>query len=187
MMGAIAAMGQIGNRRLLCGWALTCLSVMILALVHITHTTAKDNSLSKTLLACKLLKSVPDDARLERELINVDGNIGAQHQTVDDQYTRIISVGDVHGSLDGLLEILFHANVTAAPDVCEWRPDSNNVLLVQVGDIVDRGSQALAAWKCIDKLQHENVPDGSKVVRLVGNHEIWWLEGQFHHRNQQYE
>ncbi len=55
-------------------------------------------------------------------------------------------------------------------------------LLVQVGDIVDRGPQATEAWECLKHLQATS-PEGSAVVRLVGNHELWWLEGATHDRN----
>ena len=40
----------------------------------------------------------------------------------------VIAIGDVHGSLEGLLEDLSHANITKE-GVCEWRPQSDSVLL----------------------------------------------------------
>lgn len=100
-----------------------------------------------------------------------------------DPMRRIVTIGDVHGSLLGLQEDLFFANVTTSLDSCEWRPEAVDTVVVQVGDIVDRGSQAIEAWRCLNKLQDSNVPDGSSIVRLVGNHELWWLEGHFHQKH----
>lgn len=103
---------------------------------------------------------------------------------------RIITIGDVHGSLSGMLSVLHAANATVSPTSCEWRDDATNTLIVQVGDIVDRGPQALEAWQCLDKLQKEALSDpqnsnnkNNGVIRLIGNHDLWWLEGHFHHRN----
>ena len=51
-----------------------------------------------------------------------------------------------------------------------------------MGDIVDRGSGATESWECLQYLQ-DTAPAGSSVIRLVGNHELWWLEGTLHMRN----
>ena len=100
---------------------------------------------------------------------------------------RVIGIGDLHGSLDGLQDILFSANITISKDSCLfWNPSARDTIVVQVGDIVDRGEYAAEAWFCLEELQR-NPPQGSKVVRLVGNHDIWWLEGNFGHRNKRTE
>jgi metallophosphoesterase superfamily enzyme len=96
--------------------------------------------------------------------------------------SRIIVLGDVHGSLNGVKEILYKANVTKSPLTCKWKANITNTILVQVGDIVDRGPQALESWKCFEKLQQTSV-DNNVVIRLLGNHDIMWLENQFVHRN----
>ena len=97
-------------------------------------------------------------------------------------FDRIIVVGDVHGDLNGLLEVLFHANLTSSPDSCSWKPQTSSVLLVQMGDIVDRGPQATEAWECLSHLQ-SSASEGGKVVRLIGNHELYWLQGYVQSRN----
>lgn len=61
---------------------------------------------------------------------------------------------------------------------------NNHLLCLCPGDIVDRGSQAREAWNCLDSLQKE-APSGSKVVQILGNHEVWWLQGHFHMINRQ--
>jgi hypothetical protein len=85
---------------------------------------------------------------------------------------RIVAIGDVHGSLDGLRTDLFHANITMFKDKCEWKNQQVGTLLVQVGDIVDRGPNALEAWLCLDHLQKTAHTFNSKVVRLIGSNTI---------------
>jgi len=96
---------------------------------------------------------------------------------------RIVVVGDIHGSNVGLREILFAAGVVDSVDSCKWSTKEANrgTTLVQMGDLVDRGSEALEAWTCLDSLKASLPADGNgNVVRLIGNHEIWWLENRFH-------
>jgi hypothetical protein len=44
------------------------------------------------------------------------------------------------------------------------------------------GPGATEAWNCLQELQ-SSAPEGSRVVRLLGNHELYWLKGYFHSRN----
>jgi Calcineurin-like phosphoesterase len=107
--------------------------------------------------------------------------------TVSGGNQRVIVVGDIHGAADGLLEVLHTTNITASADSCEWRKDKSSdadgTLLVQMGDVVDRGPNTMKAYLCLEHLQR-TAPNGSRVVRLLGNHELWWLEGSFHNRNE---
>ena len=85
---------------------------------------------------------------------------------------RVVVVGDVHGSFDGLLEILNAANITTSSTECKWKENvSIPTLFVQVGDIVDRGAGATEAWLCLQYLQNtsRNNNDRSKVIRLLGS------------------
>lgn len=100
---------------------------------------------------------------------------------------RLVVIGDIHGSFAGLLELLYQAKVTTSPETCSWREQGPNredgVVLVQVGDLVDRGPDPWGAFNCLRTLQKDAHLYNSKVVRLVGNHDIWWLNGHFHDRN----
>lgn len=96
---------------------------------------------------------------------------------------RIIAIGDVHGSYDGLLEDLFAANVTKSITSCEWKHQETPTVLVQMGDMVDRGAGALEALECLRHLQSTASQHNAEVVRLLGNHELWWLTGIFFQRN----
>jgi hypothetical protein len=87
-------------------------------------------------------------------------------------FSRVISIGDVHGSSDGLMIDLFNSNITTSLDSCEWKEQPISTLLVQMGDIVDRGAGAYEAWKCLRKLQSNAHLHSSKVVRLLGSESI---------------
>ena len=83
---------------------------------------------------------------------------------------RIIAIGDVHGSYSGLLDNLYGANITVAKDICQWKPQAGKgTVLIQMGDIVDRGPEAPEAWNCLRSLQKEANSYNSKVVRLFGS------------------
>ena len=102
---------------------------------------------------------------------------------------RIIVVGDIHGSNAGLREILAASGVIDSVESCTWSMSAKNrqTTLVQMGDLVDRGAEALEAWDCLDEL-YASIPsdvksNGSSLVRIIGNHEVWWLENKFHMRH----
>lgn len=104
--------------------------------------------------------------------------------TVDSR--RVVSIGDVHGSLTGLHEILWTSGISADRNSCKWHPDTasnGGIVLVQTGDIVDRGPNASEAWLCLKNLQSTANEHKSEVIRLLGNHELWWLSGQISYRN----
>lgn len=96
--------------------------------------------------------------------------------------TRVIAIADIHGAHNELMRTLAGAGITDG-STCAWIPQpSGGTTLIQMGDIVDRGPGAMEAWECIEALQKTPPPD-SQVIRLVGNHELWWLEGHYHDRN----
>ena len=97
-------------------------------------------------------------------------------------------LGDVHGKLLPMKQVLAKIGIIDESrnlkDPCVWSKllrdnAEREIWLVQVGDIVDRGEQALECWKCLENLQN-TAPAHAKVYRMLGNHEIWWLEGHVH-------
>lgn len=99
-------------------------------------------------------------------------------------FTRLVVVGDIHGNWKGLMEDLSHAGLTV-PGQCVWRQSdgSDSVLLVQTGDVVDRGRYSIECFSCLQKLQDTAESFGHKVIRLLGNHELLWLGAQYDYRN----
>lgn len=87
----------------------------------------------------------------------------------------IVAVGDVHGELEALREILRHAGLLGNRD--QWI--GGNTVLVQTGDVIDRGPKSKEAYALLASLQSEAPRAGGKVIRLLGNHELGLLEGEF--------
>lgn len=125
-------------------------------------------------LGCQMIAPKGDDAK--KQCIAT---------TVPVTDTRVIAIGDIHGEYAGLLEDLFYANITSDRHACTWRPQQVPTVLVQMGDMVDRGPGALETMVCLRSLQKEAPQHNAKVVRLIGNHELWWLTGLFHDRHKQ--
>ncbi len=82
---------------------------------------------------------------------------------------RVIAIGDIHGSYDGLLEDLFAANITSSLQSCQWKKQETTTLLVQMGDMVDRGAGALESLECLRHLQSTASDNNAQVVRLLGS------------------
>jgi len=87
----------------------------------------------------------------------------------------IIAIGDVHGELHALREILRHAGLLGNRD--QWI--GGNTVLVQTGDVIDRGPKSKEAYALLASLQSEAPRTGGKVIRLLGNHELTLLQGNF--------
>ena len=74
---------------------------------------------------------------------------------------RKLVIGDIHGNLRGLLQVLERANYDPSSD-----------LLISIGDIVDGWSQSA---ECVEFL----IKDVPNKILIRGNHDIWchnWLE-----------
>lgn len=82
---------------------------------------------------------------------------------------RLIAVGDIHGSYNGLLEVLFYANITTSRTTCSWRQQDVKTVFVQVGDVVDRGDGSYEAFECLRSLQNEASKFNGEVIRLFGS------------------
>ncbi|ANQ10073.1 Calcineurin-like phosphoesterase [Plasmodium coatneyi] len=93
---------------------------------------------------------------------------------------KIIAIGDIHGDIESLKLILRHANLINEND--EWVAE--NVLLVQVGDVLDRGIYGPLIYDFLFKLQKEAPLKNSKVLLIMGNHEQLNLCGYFNYVNE---
>jgi hypothetical protein len=89
---------------------------------------------------------------------------------------RLICLGDVHGDYEALMKALEVARVYDRQSNC-WI--GGNTIVVQTGDILDRGTQELACYSLLAKLSQEAPAVGGRVVLLTGNHEIMNAIGNF--------
>jgi hypothetical protein len=129
--------------------------------IWLFHGTSPVKAVHSQILACQMAS--PN--------VQFEVDITGSRQSADQpDNRRIIAIGDVHGAYKGLLEVLHGAKITRSPDACEWaQQSSDGVILVQQGDLVDRGPQALEALQCLRHLQKEAPKYNSKVVRIIGS------------------
>lgn len=90
-----------------------------------------------------------------------------------DGVERVVAVGDVHGAYDQFLEILQAAGVVDR----RGRWTGGKTHLVQLGDVLDRGSDSLKALDLLKRLEPEAAKAGGGVHALIGNHEAMRLIG----------
>lgn len=81
---------------------------------------------------------------------------------------RIVAVGDLHGDLEAARTALRMAG--AMGEEGHWI--GGDLILVQTGDILDRGDDELEIWKLFDRLAEEAHSAGGAVYLLNGNHEL---------------
>jgi len=88
---------------------------------------------------------------------------------------RIVAIGDVHGDLLSLRRVLRMTGVVDRRD--KWI--GGKAVLVQVGDILDRGEDERAILELMRRLRGEAAAVGGRVITLIGNHEVMNAVGDF--------
>lgn len=86
---------------------------------------------------------------------------------------RIVAVGDLHGDFIAWTAIARAAGLTDARG--HWA--GGRTILVQTGDVVDRGPDSLSIIHNLQLLQREAPKTGGKVIVLIGNHEAMNMTG----------
>lgn len=81
---------------------------------------------------------------------------------------RIVAVGDVHGAYDRLVGILRAAGLIDAR--ARWT--GGRAVLVQTGDVLDRGPDSRKAMDLLRRLERDAARAGGRVHVLLGNHEV---------------
>jgi len=84
---------------------------------------------------------------------------------------RVVAVGDVHGAFDNFVAILRAAQVIDNRN--RW--SGRRTVLVQTGDILDRGPDSRKAIDLVRRLERDAQRAGGRVVSLLGNHELMRL------------
>jgi len=81
---------------------------------------------------------------------------------------RIVAIGDIHGSADGLSAILRAAGLV--DDGGKWI--GGGARLIQTGDYTDRGEQVREVLDMLMRLEDEAERAGGRAEILMGNHEV---------------
>ena len=95
------------------------------------------------------------------------------------------AIGDVHGDLPKLVHALSAASLIAPPaegtPISEVKWTGGDAILVNTGDILDRGSFECACLALLAGLSRQAVQEGGGVVLLLGNHEVLNTLGLFNY------
>jgi hypothetical protein len=95
-------------------------------------------------------------------------------QPLDAQANRIVAIGDIHGSIDGIKSIL---KVTGLADGNgKWT--GGRAQLIQTGDYMDRGEDTRAVLDLLMALEDQAKDAGGRAFALLGNHEVMNLIGE---------
>ncbi|MFN8092733.1 MAG: metallophosphoesterase [Vicinamibacteria bacterium] len=87
--------------------------------------------------------------------------------------SRVVAVGDVHGSYDRFVGILQASGLVDA----QARWTGGRAHLVQVGDVLDRGAEGPKVVDLLMRLEGQAAKAGGRVIPLLGNHEVMNMLG----------
>jgi hypothetical protein len=87
---------------------------------------------------------------------------------------RLVCLGDVHGDLNALKDFL---KISQVYDGDRWV--GGDTILVQCGDVLDRGSEELQCFSLLTQLSRQAQEEGGRVILLWGNHEALNAAGLF--------
>ncbi|KAK6141815.1 hypothetical protein DH2020_024443 [Rehmannia glutinosa] len=90
---------------------------------------------------------------------------------------RIVAVGDLHGDLDKARYALQMAGVLSSDGQDLWV--GGQTVLVQLGDILDRGEDEIAILSLLKSLDIQAKANGGAVFQVNGNHETMNVDGDF--------
>lgn len=101
----------------------------------------------------------------------------ASHAAGDEQpaAARVIAIGDIHGSYDGLTTILKRTGLV--DEQLRW--SGGRTTVVQTGDYTDRGADTKKVMDLLMRLERDAKSAGAQFIVLAGNHEIMNLIGDF--------
>ncbi len=88
---------------------------------------------------------------------------------------RLVAIGDLHGDLAATRAALRAAGAIDARD--RWI--GGDLVVVQTGDVLDRGDDEQAILDLIARLEREAQAAGGAVIMLLGNHELMNAAGDF--------
>lgn len=88
---------------------------------------------------------------------------------------RIVAVGDVHGAYDQFVAILRAGGLVDA----RQRWSGGKAVLVQTGDLLDRGQDSRKVIELLRRLERDARGDGGQVIMLIGNHEFMRMAGDW--------
>ena len=86
---------------------------------------------------------------------------------------RVVAIGDIHGDFSAMETALKGAKLI--DDEGRWT--GQDTVLVQTGDLLDRGDDEQRIIDFLDRLGAEARAEGGNVLELIGNHEAMNVQG----------
>ncbi|KAA1467613.1 Metallo-dependent phosphatase [Dentipellis sp. KUC8613] len=100
----------------------------------------------------------------------LNGSLFSSHfRPKETRSSRIVAVGDLHGDIGNAQKVLEMADVVDAEGNWSGRVD----VLVQTGDIIDRGDDTILLFDWMEQLRAQAQAAGGLVLSHLGNHE--WM------------
>jgi len=87
--------------------------------------------------------------------------------------TRIVAIGDLHGDYAAYESLLTEAELIDN----RGRWVGGKTILIQMGDVPDRGPDSLKIIQHLQKLQRQAARKHGRVIALIGNHEAMNMTG----------
>lgn len=88
---------------------------------------------------------------------------------------RVVAIADLHGDLEAAQKAFRLAGAVDAQD--KWI--GGKLVVVQTGDVVDRGDDDKKIIDWLDRVRSEAKAAGGEVILLLGNHELMNVSGDF--------
>ena len=101
------------------------------------------------------------------------GAVAASANQAERQPERIVAVGDLHGDFAAWQDVATAASLIDADG--DW--NGGETILVQLGDVTDRGPDSRKIIDNLRDLQKQADKAGGEVVLLIGNHEAMNVTG----------
>lgn len=88
---------------------------------------------------------------------------------------RVVAVADVHGAYDAFVSILRTAGLVDRRE--RW--SGGRAILIQTGDVLDRGPHSRKVVDLLQRLERDAARAGGRVYALLGNHEFMRIVGDW--------
>jgi len=94
-------------------------------------------------------------------------------ESQENEYKRVIAVGDIHGDYKKLIKVLRHAKLIDKKN--NWIGEDS--ILVQTGDLMNRGDDTKKIYELMIRIRDQAKMYGGIVYLLLGNHELLEVQG----------
>lgn len=118
---------------------------------------------------------IVESSDVESSINDADSAINDEDSIPELKPERIVAIGDVHGDLAILKKALRTAG--AIDDNDNWI--GKDLVIVQTGDILDRGDDDLAIIEFLEDLKAKAKEHKGRVINLTGNHELMNIQLDF--------